>query len=143
MVPRRKKLAYSFAAAMAGVASFVLLAGMPITAARGMIGVFSFGIAGWVIAIPLVLKVNNISGWRFWLYLGIGGSYGPIILFFWFLLPGMRHVTQSVPVLFLTLIMMLGVLAVPFFVGTLAYLLWLRKAQKSAMRRMELATVSR
>ena len=33
---------------------------------------FAAAVAGWVVAIPLNLKMNNVSGWRFWLYLGIG-----------------------------------------------------------------------
>jgi hypothetical protein len=105
---------------------------------------FAETFAVWILAIPLILTINNVSRWRFWLYLGIGTSPGPIFVFISVLLPVIHRATrighpQATAVAFVTLIA-LGVFAIPFFVGTLAYLLWLRRAQKSVLKRMELTT---
>jgi hypothetical protein len=103
-------------------------------------------VAGWVVAIPFILKINNVSGWRFWLYLGIGSSPGPIIVFVEILVPFIKYAirigTPNKNVAFVTL-MTLGLFAIPFFIGTLAYLLWLRKAQTSVLKRTNLASVDR
>jgi len=37
-----------------------------------------FGIVGWIIAAPIALMLNNITGWRFWLYWALGSSFGPL-----------------------------------------------------------------
>ena len=106
---------------------------------------FAAAVAGWIVAIPLILKINNVSGWRFWLYLGIGSSPGPTIVFVELLVPFIRDAIRIGPpsknVAFLTLVT-LGLFPIPFFVGTLAYLLWLRKAQTSVLKR-NLAAVDR
>src|SRR5579863_4278083 len=144
MVPRWKKLAYSLVAAMVGSATFVafLAAGSgknPTT--EGTLVIFGAGVAAWIVAIPLVLRIKNVSGWRFWLYLGTGSSYGPIIFFGWLLVPFIKRESGQAPnaaVIFVTLVAF-GIFAIPFFVGTLTYLLWLRKAQKNALRPMDLA----
>jgi len=108
---------------------------------------FAAAVACWIVAIPLILKINNVSGWRFWLYLGMGTSSGPIIVFVALLVPFIKRATQidrtqNTAVAFVTLIT-LGFFAIPFFVGTLTYLLWLRKAQKSVLKGMNLAAVDR
>jgi hypothetical protein len=43
--------------------------------------VFLFSLPGWLLAIPIVLAVRNIRGWRFWMYFVLGSSIGPV----WFL----------------------------------------------------------
>jgi hypothetical protein len=152
VVPRWRKLTYSFASVMVGNATLValLLLGNK-TPAQNLVWTpmvtFAGAVAGWIIAIPLILKVNNVSGWRFWLYLGIGSSSGPIVVFVALLVPFIKYATrfghaQNTAVIVVTLIA-LGFFAIPFFVGTLTYLLVLRKAQISALRRMNLATVDR
>ncbi|HEX8813857.1 MAG TPA: hypothetical protein VF742_17855 [Terracidiphilus sp.] len=35
---------------------------------------------GWILAVPLVLLVKKVNGWRFWMYLGIGAILGPLAL---------------------------------------------------------------
>jgi hypothetical protein len=106
---------------------------------------FAGAVAGWVIAIPLILKVNNASGWRFWLYLGIGSSSAPIIVFVGLLVLFIKYPPQSghaqnTAVILVTLIL-LGIFVIPSFVGTLTYLLLLRKDQISALKRMNLAAL--
>jgi hypothetical protein len=149
VVPRWKKLAYSLGSIMVGTATFASLLGIGsgIPTVGGTLVMFAAAVAGWIVAIPFILKVNNVSGWRFWLYLGIGSSPGPIIVFIEILVPFIKHATrfgdvQNTAVIFITL-MSLGLFAIPFFIGTLTYLLWLRKAQISALKRMNLAAVDR
>jgi hypothetical protein len=44
-----------------------------------------FCLIGWVISIPAVLIVRNISGARFWLYWILGSSVGPLLMLLLFL----------------------------------------------------------
>ena len=39
-----------------------------------------FCLIAWMISIPAVLIVRNISGSRFWLYLFLGSSVGPLLM---------------------------------------------------------------
>jgi hypothetical protein len=151
VVPRWKKLAYSLASVMVGDATLVaLLFGLADkTPAKNLVSTpvvsFAAAVAGWIIAIPLILMINNVSGWRFWLYLGIGSSSGPIIVFVGLLVPSIKYMTRSGHVQYTAVILVtliaLGFVVIPFFVGTLTYLLWLRKAQISALKRMNLDAV--
>ena len=152
MVPHWKKLAYSLASVMVGNATLVaLLFGLADkTPAQNLVSTplvtFAGAVAGWIIAIPLILKINNVSGWRFWLYLGIGSSSGPIIVFVGLLALFIKYPTfghaQNTALIFVILIA-IGIFAIPFFVGTLTYLLLLRKARISALKRMNLAALGR
>src|ERR1700722_10768707 len=132
---------------MVGTATFatVLGVGSGHPTVRGTFGMLAAAVACWIIAIPFILKINNVSGWRFWLYLGIGSSPGPIFVFVEILVPVIKNLirigTPTKNVAFLTLVT-LGLFAIPFFVGTLAYLLWLRKAQTSVLKRTNLASVN-
>jgi hypothetical protein len=146
---RWKKLAYSFGSVMVGTATFATVLGVSSghPTVGGTFVMFAAAVAGWIVAIPLIFKINNVSGWRFWLYLGIGSLSGPIIAFVALLVPFIKHATrighaQNSAVAFVTLIT-LGLFAIPFFVGTLTYLLWLRKAQTSVLKRINLAAVDR
>jgi hypothetical protein len=47
----------------------------------GLVFVFLFSLPGWVLSIPVVLIVTNVRGWRFWMYLVIGCSIGPLLMF--------------------------------------------------------------
>jgi hypothetical protein len=40
--------------------------------------VFLFSLSGWLLAIPIVLIMKNIHGWRFGAYLTIGCVIGPL-----------------------------------------------------------------
>jgi hypothetical protein len=35
---------------------------------------------GWLLAIPAVLLVTNLQGWRFWMYLVLGSFIGPVLI---------------------------------------------------------------
>lgn len=146
MVSHWKKLAYSLGSILVGAATFAIVLGIssgrPTTVA-GTFVMLAAAVAGWTVAIPLILKINNVSGWRFWLYLGIGSGSLPIIVFLVILVPFIKHSIQSghTPnTAFVTLIT-LAFFAIPVFVGTLTYLLWLRKAQKSVLKQTNLAAV--
>src|SRR6516164_6659790 len=39
-----------------------------------------FSIPGWLLAIPFVLLVRNIRGWRFWMYFALGACFGPALI---------------------------------------------------------------
>ena len=39
-----------------------------------------FALPGWLIAVPIILSVRNYSGWRKWLWAGLGGCVGPAFL---------------------------------------------------------------
>lgn len=41
---------------------------------------FFVGILGWFLALPVLLTFSNFHGWRFWFFLTIGSSLGPIII---------------------------------------------------------------
>ena len=150
MVSRWKKLAYSFGSVIVGTAIFAAVLGVSSghpTSGGGTFVMFAAAVAGWIVAIPLILKINNVSGWRFWLYLGTGSSSGPIIVFVELLVPFIKHAArtgqaQNTAVGFVTLIT-LGLFAIPFFVGTLTYLLWLRNAQTIVLKRIHRAAVDR
>ena len=42
--------------------------------------VIMLSLPGWILAVPIVLLVTNIRGWRFWIYLAIGVCFGPAII---------------------------------------------------------------
>ena len=42
--------------------------------------VITLSMPGWVLAIPIVLLVRNIAGWRFWMYWAIGICFGPAMI---------------------------------------------------------------
>ena len=44
-----------------------------------------FCLIGWLVSIPAVLIVRNISGARFWLYWILGSSVGPVLMMLLFL----------------------------------------------------------
>jgi hypothetical protein len=151
VVPHWKKLAYSFASAMVGGATLVgLLFGLADkTPAQYFVSTPGVSFAGafavWVIAIPLILLVNNVSGWRLWLYLGIGSISVPIIVFVGLLALYIKYPTQlghaQITAKILATLILLGIFAIPSSAGALTYLLLLQKAQKSAQRRMNLPSV--
>lgn len=37
-------------------------------------------LCGWLVALPLVLFVTNVHGWRFWMFWVIGIGFGPAII---------------------------------------------------------------
>jgi hypothetical protein len=97
--------------------------------------IFGVSLAGWLIAIPLILMVNDVSRWRFWLYLGIGSSIGPALAYQGIVLPFLKsyqgRYDQTPAVL-----VMVGISAIISCIAALSYLLLLRRAQTSKLRRM-------
>ena len=93
MVPWWKRLLYSLVSVT--VAAFVCDSFLSIAAVfmfpsqhyaaagffPGLGIVLVFSLPGWVLAIPVVLIVTNIRGWRFWVYFAIGCTIGPLLMF--------------------------------------------------------------
>jgi hypothetical protein len=42
--------------------------------------VITLSLPGWVLAVPIVLLVRNIRGWRFWMYCAVGTFFGPFLI---------------------------------------------------------------
>lgn len=150
MVPRWKKLAYSLVGVILGAATLAGLSLLFPGKSEDPIElffvvtflIFGVSLAGWLIAIPLTLIVNNISRWRFWLYLGIGSSVGPILAYVGMILPFLRSYKGQYGQTPAILVIVSGS-AILSCIATLAYLLLLRRAQMSALRRRNLAAVGR
>jgi hypothetical protein len=96
MVPWWKRLIYSLVGTMlgAGVCGACIAAQQFISnphrhlSAVGLATAILFfdpwvmvlSLPGWALAIPVVLLVRNIRGWRFWMYWAIGICFGPAII---------------------------------------------------------------
>jgi hypothetical protein len=108
----------------AGIAFFVVM-------------VFLASLPGWLLAIPIVLAVRNIAGWRFWMYFALGTGIGPL----WILGMGLYfslvspHHTGFAPG---PIDLYYKALAVSSLT-TLIYLLLLRRAQPAAANRSDAA----
>jgi len=95
--------------------------------------VLVFSLPGWLLAIPIVLAVRNIGGWRFWMYFALGSCIGPALFLgmsVYFFLKSPSHL-GSVPG-------PLGLYVRPAVVSsltTLIYLLLLRWAQTVAPKK--------
>ena len=96
MVPWWKRLLYSFASSVlgAGLCGAAAASQQVVANAHGHLNaeglwtaivffdpwVIALSLPGWLLALPLVLLVGNVRGWRFWMYWAIGTSLGPIII---------------------------------------------------------------
>ena len=150
MVSRWKKLAYSLVSVLLGAAALtglsLLFPGKSEDPIRLFFGVtfltFAVSLAGWLIAIPLILMVNNVSRWRFWLYLGIGSSIGPFLAYQGMILPCLKsykgHYSQ-VP----AILVMVCSSAILSCIATLSYLLLLRRAQMMPLHRRNQTAVGK
>jgi hypothetical protein len=51
---------------------------------RGITSMLLYGTplccVGWLLALPLVLKIRQTEGWHFWAYLVLGACIGPITM---------------------------------------------------------------
>lgn len=89
---------------------------------------------GWLLAIPAVLLVKDLSGWRFWVYLALGSCIGPVLILgiaSYFALSAPRFVgfpQNSMPTA--------GLAAGISCLTTLIYLLLLLRAQGVGFRRV-------
>ena len=96
MVPWWKRLVYSLISAVIGAATCGSIIAIPqflsnahsrISSMGLLTGVIYFdtwvvvlSVPGWLLAIPIVLLVRNIRGWRFWMYCAIGILFGPALI---------------------------------------------------------------
>ena len=96
MVTWWKRLIYSLVSAVvgAGVSGACAAAQQVIANSRGHLSaiglwtvILSFApwviilsLPGWALAVPIVLVVRNIRGWRFWMYWVIGSCIGPALI---------------------------------------------------------------
>src|ERR1035441_5098358 len=141
MVPRSKRLLYSIFSVIAGALIFNLFL-LLLSSDYGSFAAFLvvmgftllFSFPGWLIAIPTVVIWSDIRGWRFWMYLGIGSSIGPIWIFVLMLYPFLRAPNQSAYSRGPTVLAMLGLAAAVSGPATLIYLLLLRRAQGVATK---------
>ena len=97
MVPWWKRLIYSLVSVAlgAGISGAWVAAGETIAQSHGRISamglltailffdswVLLLSLPGWVLAVPGVLLVRNIRGWRFWMYWGLGIVFGPVLIY--------------------------------------------------------------
>jgi hypothetical protein len=94
----------------------------------GMVFILSF--PGWLLAIPIVLAVRNVKGWRFWMYFALGSSIGPawilgMGLYFWLVSPHHSGFSPGPIDLYYRAVAVSSL-------TTLIYLLQLRRAQPVA-----------
>jgi uncharacterized MnhB-related membrane protein len=101
--------------------------------AAAIVLVLIFSLPGWLLAIPIVLAVRNIGGWRFWMYFALGSCIGPawflgMELYFSFASPHRAAFVPGPIDLFLRA-------AAVSCLTTLLYLLLLRRAQTVAPKK--------
>jgi len=142
MVPWWKRLFYSFLSVVVSclVCNALLALGEATvnSNAQSNSGEFLPGLAlvllcslpGWVLAIPVVLIVTNIRGWRFWMYWAFGSAIGPLLMlgvaFYESLTdPSRGEFVQQVNPL-------IGLAAAISCATTLIYMQLLRRAQRAA-----------
>jgi len=90
MVSRWTRIGYSAISFGAGIAFYGLFAVLwSASSMQGsLVGAFLwlcfpalvFALPGWLIALPLILGVARIDGWRFWALLGLGTTIGPAVI---------------------------------------------------------------
>jgi hypothetical protein len=143
MVPWWKRLIYSLVSAVlgAGVSGAGAAAQQFIANSRGHLHpmglwtailffdpwVIMLSLPGWALAIPIVLLVKNIYGWRFWMYWVIGLCLGPAIILAVALYTGPG--LGAIPFGSTSLVYLAAAIS---GLTTLLYLLRLRRAQATA-----------
>jgi hypothetical protein len=94
---------------------------------------------GWALAIPIVLLVKDIRGWRFWMYWGIGICFGPALVLAVAVFAATRGISfAGFPGNSMSVVYIAGAVS---GLTTLIYLLFLRRAQTRAATRVS-ATVA-
>jgi hypothetical protein len=137
-VSKLARMGYSAAAFSAGISLYALVGaaiGRPSTPKQFLVsflwlclpGVI-FAIPGWVIAIPLVLLISRIDGWRFWMLLAVGASIGPIAIASFALWAWVAAGENGRPDTFGPAFFLLGTAVAA--ITTLTYLLLLHRAQR-------------
>ena len=155
MVAWWKRLIYSFVSAVlgAGLCGAAAASQQVVANAHGHLNaealwtailffdpwVITLSMPGWLLALPLVILVKNVLGWRFWMYWAIGICFGPLIVFLVERIAASRgFVLAGIP----------GGLDAAYYLATaisalssLIYLLLLRRGQVSASMRASPAVV--
>jgi hypothetical protein len=143
MVPWWKRLIYSLVSAVlgAGVSGACGAAQQFIANSRGHLNamglwtailffdpwVIVMSLPGWALAVPIVLLVRNIRGWRFWMYWAIGICLGPAIILAVALYSGPGF--AGLPGNSMSLVYLAGAIS---GLTTLLYLVLLRRGQARA-----------
>ena len=95
--------------------------------------VILLSLPGWFLAIPIVVAVKDIRGWRFWMYLAIGICFGPALILGLAFYSALRAPSfAGSPEISLSPVYVAGAVS---GLSTIVYLLLLRTAQaRSAIR---------
>jgi len=150
-----KRLMYSFASMLIGasvtgaaVSAREILAnahgrisgiGLLISALGFSTWVIVLSVPGWLLAIPVVLLVRNVRGWRFWMYFALGACFGPVLILgveFYSAVRGMSF--EGFPSHSMSVVYMAGAVSTS---TTLLYLLLLRGAQMRLSRQPDVTPV--
>lgn len=150
MVPKWKRLVYSFFSVLAGGTVYVLALTMWEAFKRkgsnsgGVVDwllslwfVLVFSLLGWLLAIPAVILVKQVSGWRFWMWWGVGTCIGPAVMWGLALPAFLADLFSGSPPLHLDPWGVTESAAVACLT-TLFYLLMLRRSQRALDRRATL-----
>jgi hypothetical protein len=87
--------------------------------------------AGWLLALPLVLKIRQTEGWHFWAYLALGAGVGPATMMIVALCFELAAGSEVTLVGFAPEARNLVYLATGVsFLTTLLYLFFMRRAQR-------------
>ncbi len=101
--------------------------------------VITLSLPGWVLALPLILLVRQVQGWRFWMYWGIGICFGPAMILGIGLYSAARAPSfAGFPASYASTAYLSGAIS---GLASLIYLLLLRRAQTRAAYRDEAAVV--
>ncbi len=155
MVPWWKRLVYSLGSVVvgAGVSGALVSAKEFVTNAHGHLSAMGLTVAvldfdcwvvilslpGWMLAIPIVLMVRNISGWRFWIYWVLGSCFGPMLVLGIALYSAVRAANfEAFPGNAASVVYLAGAISC---LTTLLYLLLLRRGQTLAMYKMNESAV--
>jgi hypothetical protein len=93
--------------------------------------VLVYSLPGWLFAIPIVLTVTDIGGWRFWVYWAIGSAIGPFLFLLVALCLLLSHPDLNAITLNVIPLILFGTAI--SCVTTLFYLLLLRRARASLL----------
>jgi hypothetical protein len=94
----------------------------------GMISLSS--ISGWLLALPLIVWVNNVNGLRFWLTLSAGTALGPVAVWSTILYNKIRNGSWNTFGSETQVYVMMGGCVAA--IATLTFLLLLRRAERRA-----------
>jgi hypothetical protein len=98
-----------------------------------------FSVPGWLLAIPIVLFVRNISGWRFWIYFALGAVFGPALILGLAFYSAVRAPSfAGFPGNSMSVVYLAGAISA---ISSLVYLLLLRSAQKRSATFADVTTV--